>query len=151
MRVPQASGLQLQTVNSVPKSIVVVEDEPSYAELISQLLSHHFTCPVHAFANPREAIHALTSLNPAVVITDYHLPQLTGLEFIKLASLEVPDAAFLLMSGQDSEDEEPGRDVLTALKGRLSKPFSWRALAEEVLRVWPRGTPLPELRGAATP
>jgi len=145
-----AKALQLQTVNFAPKSIVLVEDEPSYAELISHLLSRHFDCPVHLFSNPIEAIPALAALNPAVVVTDYHMPQLTGVEFIKAASLKVPEAAFLLMSGQDINDEEPGLSALAPLKGQLSKPFSWRALADEIVRVWPEGSPLPSLRLAAT-
>jgi len=89
------------TVNYVTKSIVLVEDEPSYAELISQLLSYNFDCPIHCFANPVEAIPALAKLNPGVIVTDYHMPELTGVEFIRLASPTVPTAAFILMSGQD--------------------------------------------------
>lgn len=138
-------------MNSATKSIVLVEDEPSYAELISQLLSRNFDCPVHLFLNPIEAIPALANLNPAVVVTDYHMPQLTGVEFIRVASLKVPDAAFVLMSGQDIDEEEPGLRDLAPLKGQLSKPFSWRTLADEIIRVWPEGSPLPGLRVAATP
>ncbi len=138
-------------MNSAPKSIVLVEDEPSYAELITQLLSCNFDCPVHVFSNPTEAIPALANLNPAVVVTDYHLPQLTGVEFIKLASVEVPKAVFLLMSGQDIEEEEPGLGALTSLKGQLTKPFSWRTLGAEIIRVWPEGSPLPGRRVAAIP
>jgi CheY-like chemotaxis protein len=138
-------------VNFAPKSIVLVEDEPSYAELISQLLSRSFDCPVHVFSNPIDAIPALGNLNPAVIVTDYHMPQLSGVEFIKAASLKVPDAAFLLMSGEDIDEEEPGLSTLAPLKGQLTKPFSWRALADEIVRVWPKDSPLPGRRVAATP
>lgn len=149
-RFRKVSRSAITPVNHAPKSIVLVEDEPSYAELISQLLSRNFDCPVHLFSNPIEALPALANLNPAVVVTDYHMPQLTGVEFIKAASLEVPNAAFLLMSGQDIDEEEPGLHALTPLKGQLSKPFSWRALADEIIRVWPEGSPLPQVRVAAT-
>lgn len=138
----------LTTVNFAPKSIVLVEDEASYAELIFQLLSGKFDCPVHVFSNPIEAISALAILNPAVVITDFHMPELTGIEFIRAASLKVPDAAFLLMSGQDIDEEEPGISTLAPLKGLLTKPFSWRALVDEIIRVWPDGSPFPGLRVA---
>lgn len=140
-------ALQLPTVNVAPKSIVLIEDEPSYAELISHLLSRTFDCPVHVFSNPTEAMQGLAALNPAVVITDYHMPQQTGVEFIKAASSKVPDAAFLLMSGQDIDEAGSGHSTLASLKGQLSKPFSWQTLADEIVRVWPNGSPLPSLPG----
>jgi DNA-binding NtrC family response regulator len=133
-------------VNPAPKSIVVVDDEKSYSELIRQLLSDNFDCPVHAFTNPAQALQQLAALDPAVVVTDYHMPQLHGIAFIRQASAIVPQASFLMISGHDMAAERPELTRLPALKGFLPKPFNWRKLAEEIVRAWPEGLVPPSPR-----
>lgn len=125
------------------KTIVLVDDERSYTDLLAQMLAQNLDCPVHAFVRPLEALEALPRLQPGVVVTDYCMPQLNGLEFIRQASTLVPRASFVLISGHDLSAEEESMAKLTPLKGFLAKPFGWRKLANEILRVWPEGTPAP--------
>lgn len=120
-----------------PRPIVLVDDEKSYTDLMAQMLADHLDCPVHAFARPLEALKVLSSLNPGVVVTDYYMPQLNGLEFIRQAAPWVPDAAFVMITGHNLAAEEEAMARLTVLKGVLEKPFGWRKLAAEILRVWP--------------
>lgn len=130
------------------QSIVLVDDERSYTDLLTQMLSEYFGCPIHAFSRPIDALTALARLNPAVIVTDYNMPQLTGLEFIRQAMPVVPAAAFVMITGHNLSAAEEEMKRLTALKGFLAKPFGWRKLADEILRVWPPGVPAPALRGS---
>jgi DNA-binding NtrC family response regulator len=125
------------------KSIVLVDDERSYTELMTQMLSDNLDCPVHGFTRPMDALKALPQLNAGVIITDYYMPQLDGLEFIRQASAVVPEAAFLLITGHNLSSEQETMDRLAPLKGFLAKPFGWRKLANEVIRVWPPQSPAP--------
>lgn len=134
-------------MNLATKSIVIVDDELSYVEALAELLTRHLDCPVHLFKNPREAVAALPGLNPGVIVTDYHMPQLNGVEFIREAAPRVPDSVFLMMSGQNVAEFEPGLASLAPLKGLLAKPFGWKRLAEEIQRVWPPGSRAPAMRG----
>lgn len=120
-----------------PRPIVLVDDEKSYTDLMAQMLADNLDCQVHAFFRPLEALKALPSLNPGVVVTDYFMPQLNGLEFIRQAAPLVPDAAFVMITGHNLSSEEDAMARLTVLKGVLAKPFGWRKLAAEILRVWP--------------
>jgi two-component system, probable response regulator PhcQ len=138
------------SVNPTPNSIVLVDDEPAYAELVLQLLTRNFDCPVFSFNHPVDALHALPDLAPAVIVTDYHMPGLTGVEFIHAAAVQVPRAVFLLMSGRDVWTEVPQLAALAPLKGTLSKPFSCRKLTDEILRVWPKHYPAPPIRSLAS-
>ncbi len=117
--------------------VVLVDDERSYTDLLTQLLADNLDCPVHAFARPAAALEQLAALNPGVIVTDYYMPELNGLEFIRQAAPRVPGAAFVLISGHNLAAESDNMARLPALKGFLAKPFGWRKLADEIVRVWP--------------
>lgn len=120
-----------------PKAIVLVDDERSYTELMTQLLADNLACPVHSFTRPVDALRAIPHLNASVIVTDYFMPQIDGLEFIRRASVVAPAAAFVLITGHNLSAEQDAMAQLTALKGFLAKPFGWRKLADEIIRVWP--------------
>jgi DNA-binding NtrC family response regulator len=98
---------------------------------------------VHGFNRPLAALAALPDLRPGVVVTDYFMPQIDGLEFIRRATPVVPGASFLIITGHNltTHAEQLGR--LTALRSVMAKPLGWRKLAAEVLRWWPAGVATP--------
>ena len=132
-----------------PKAIVLVDDEKSYTDLLTQMLADNLDCPVHAFSRPELALKALPQLDPGVVVTDYNMPQIDGIEFIRQASPLVPEAAFVLIPGHNLSTEKETMARLAQLKGFLPKPFGWRNLAVEVLRVWPAHLPAPVYKAEA--
>jgi CheY-like chemotaxis protein len=85
-----------------------------------------------------------------VIVTDYHMPQIDGIEFIRQASNVVPQAAFVMITGHNLAQQQDQLDRLKALKAFLPKPFGWRKLAEEILRVWPEDSAAPSHRADAT-
>jgi CheY-like chemotaxis protein len=127
-------------VNPPRKAIVLVDDEKSYVDLLANMLAENLACPVFAYTRPREALAAIPSLDVAAVVTDYHMPQMDGFEFIRHASLLLPNVPFILISGHslhlDGHEFKPD----APLRAILSKPFGWRRLAEEL------GAHVPELR-----
>jgi CheY-like chemotaxis protein len=131
-------------VPTVPtKTIVLLDDEKSYTDLMCRLLAEGFDCPVHAFYRPLEALSALPVLNPGVVVTDYFMPQMDGIEFIRRASALCPGSVFLIITGHNLSAQKDQLERLVALKGVLAKPFGWRTLAAEILKVWPTDVPVP--------
>ena len=127
------------------RSIVIVDDEKSYVELMAQMIADNLDCKVHAFTSPVDALEHLGGISAGVVVTDYSMPQMDGIEFIRQASRVAPKSAFIMISGHDLDmmNEELAR--LKKLKLRLQKPFGWRPLTEAVLKVWP-GPDTPVLR-----
>jgi len=120
-----------------PRAIILVDDEKSYTDLMTEMLAENLSCQVHAFSRPLSALKLLPDLNPGVIVTDYYMPQLNGLDFVRQASALVPEATFVMITGHNLSDEEGAMIRLPALKGFLAKPFGWRKLADEILRVWP--------------
>ena len=60
-----------------------------------------------------------------------------------------PDAAFVMITGHNLASEEEAMARLTVLKGVLEKPFGWRKLAAEILRVWPNHLAPPGYKAGA--
>ncbi len=129
------------------KSIVLLDDEKSYTDLMSQILAEELACPVHGFTRPLEALQAISAINPGVIVTDYFMPQLNGIEFIQQATPLVPGTAFVMITGNNLSAQQDELARLVALRGFLAKPFGWRTLAAEIMRVWPESVPAPTLRG----
>ena len=50
---------------AISKSIVLVDDEKSYADLLTKMLEENLTCPVHSFTRSLEALKALPPRPPA--------------------------------------------------------------------------------------
>jgi DNA-binding NtrC family response regulator len=137
--------LAWKKLDSTNRSIVIVDDEKSYAELIAQMIADNLDCTVYAFTRPMEALGSLNKISAGVVVTDYSMPQMNGIEFIKRASRIAPSAAFILISGDDLDPLCDELARLRRLKMRLRKPFGWRPLADAVLNVWP-GRDIPSFR-----
>jgi two-component SAPR family response regulator len=121
-------------VNPPRKAIVMVDDEKSYVDLLAVMLTENLGCPVFAFTRPREALAALPTINVGVVVTDYHMPQMNGFEFVRQASPLVPNVPFILITGHSLHLVDHDLPVGSPLRAILPKPFGWRRLAEEIAR-----------------
>ena len=132
------------------KIVVLVDDEISYIDLLQQLLSEHLACPVRGFTKPAEALRALPDLNVGLIITDYQMPAMNGLQFISEVQ-KIDDSipavmitAYLLKFTQRELSKVP------SLKAVVRKPFKWKTLAEHVVKYWPDTHP-PAVIGSASP
>lgn len=118
-------------MKSPRKAIVLVDDEKSYVDLLANMLTENLGCPVFAFTRPLDALAAISGIDIGVVVTDYHMPQMDGFEFIRAAALQLPGVPFILITGHSHLIDltiKPG-DPLRAI---LPKPFGWRKLADEI-------------------
>jgi two-component SAPR family response regulator len=80
-----------------------------------------------------------------VIVTDYSMPEMNGVEFIRQATKIAPDAVFIMISGHDLDMIDHELSQLKKLKRRIQKPFSWLPLTKAVIEVWP-GKDAPSFR-----
>jgi CheY-like chemotaxis protein len=90
------------------KTILIVDDEPCYRELLTEYLARELSVKVRAVATGDEAIAELTRSSFSLVITDGFRPQEDVLEFVKKLKDLVP--IMVISGGGDSplEAEKAG-------------------------------------------
>jgi DNA-binding NtrC family response regulator len=125
------------------KAVVILDDEKSYADLLTQQLTDSLACPVFTFNAPLDALAQLPEIDVGIVVTDYFMPQLNGIEFITEATKLRPDAAFIIITGHPLRLTDDALASLSNLKSVLPKPFNWQKLTDEIVRYWPAGSPSP--------
>ncbi len=82
----------------------IVDDDPVMAEAVVAALSRE-GYELRAFTHPRAALDAAAADPPAVVVTDFAMPELNGLEFVLAVRDTSPDTTFLVVSGQATVEQ----------------------------------------------
>jgi two-component system, OmpR family, KDP operon response regulator KdpE len=126
-------------------SVIIIEDEQRIRELAARALAENGHS-VSASANAMDGLHAVVDTSPDLVILDLGLPDLDGMELLKMIRA-VSDVPVIVATARG---EEP--DIVLSLDAgaddHLVKPFSVEQLEARVRAVLrraktaPRGRPL---------
>ena len=120
---------------------MLVDDEVAYIDLLEQLLGEHLACPVRSFSRPADALKALPTLDVGLIVTDFHMPGLDGLEFLGEVAKLQPNLPAVMITAHEIELDCDRAQRLPALKAIVRKPFKWTVLAEEISRHWTGSRP----------
>lgn len=122
----------------VPKkpSLYIVDDEDDILEMLKDLLEDHFQ--VQTFNNPYDLLKKIERLpsdyNLELVISDYNMPELDGLNMMRNVHESLPHLPFILVSGFLDKDI-----CIQALEegvaGLVDKPFRPEGLVKMALSV----------------
>ena len=107
-------------------TVVVADDAQASLELLRTIL----TRDGHTVHTARDGAHALTltlSESPDVVVTDYGMPGMTGLELAEALRRELPRLAVVVATGYD-DTRDGGLEGVTTLR----KPFGQHALGSAI-------------------
>ena len=127
------------------KIVVLVDDEFSYIDLLQQLLGEHLDRPVHGFTKPSDALRGLPKLNVGLIITDFQMPDMNGLQFIAAVQKINPAIPCIMITAYNMTFTDRELAAVPSLKVVIRKPFKWTVLAEEVVKYWPDSNP-PKVR-----
>jgi len=112
----------------------IVDDEESIRTICTSALEENFN--IETFSSGSEALLALNSDKPDLIITDIKMPGLTGIDLLKIVAEKFPNLPTIVMTAHSDID-----NALSAYKGGafeyLSKPFdvdTIRALALKAIR-----------------
>ena len=81
--------------------VFLIEDDEEYAEFLKKSLRKKYR--IHYFKNAEDCLVALKSINPDILITEYQLPGMSGIELYETVNSEYnnTDLKFILMSRID--------------------------------------------------
>lgn len=92
------------TASDIEHSVLVVDDEQNIVNAIRRELSTpplgRFRYAVEGFTDPKAALERVKEKEFEVVVTDYRMPEMDGLEFLKALHVLQPDCARVVLSGQ---------------------------------------------------
>jgi CheY-like chemotaxis protein len=120
-------------------TIVVVDDEPAIVRMCVQVLQSKGHT-VHGFTRADEALDHLTAQAADLVVVDYKMPELSGLEFIQRAWSLRPGVRVVMITAHGT------REVITkanesGVQAVVLKPFTPAELAEGVAKAAGSGGP----------
>jgi two-component system phosphate regulon response regulator PhoB len=121
--------------------ILIVEDEPSIAELISINLSHAGFTVARAF-QADEAALMMRNISPDLVILDWMLPGKSGVQFAKeLRANPATQPLPILMLTAKGEEADKVLGLDAGADDYVTKPFSPKELVARVKALLRRRTP----------
>ncbi len=117
----------LRRPDGTPIRVLVVDDEPSLAELLASVLRYE-GFQIRTAGDGLGAVRAAREFRPDAVVLDVMLPDLSGLEVLGRLRAELPHVCVLFLTARDAvEDRVAG--ITAGGDDYVTKPFS----LEEVL------------------
>jgi CheY-like chemotaxis protein len=112
--------------------IFVVDDEPMLLDLASAILQP-LGYEVRTFRDPQLALAEFPAARPAVLVTDYAMGSMNGMDLVRECKRVNPDQKILLLSG--TVDERIYADATAKPDTFLAKPYQVRDFIESVQRL----------------
>ena len=124
----------------MPKTILVVEDEPTLRETLAEALEADGFRAIQA-GDGRSALERFHADSPDLVLLDLMLPEMSGLEVTRQIRAE-STVPIVMLTARDAEvDKVVGLEL--GADDYVTKPFSSRELAARIRAVLRRGGPAP--------
>lgn len=110
-------------------TVFVVDDEPMLLELAEAILKP-LGYQVRTFRDPELALREFPAAQPAVVITDYAMGRMSGMDLIRECRRLNPGQKMILLSG--TVDEHVFANAPVKPDQFITKPYQIQELAERV-------------------
>jgi diguanylate cyclase (GGDEF)-like protein len=115
------------------ESVLIVDDEIETREVVTRLLSK-LGFSVDSVSNGKNALQELRDEKYTFLITDIKMPELNGIELIKMVKIENPDINIIAMTGYDKDYTYT--DVINAgANDFISKPFKIDEMEAKIRRI----------------
>ena len=112
-------------------NVWIIDDEESIRTICTSALEDLFK--IEAFSSASQALLALNSSKPDLIITDIKMPGMSGLEFLDKVSDKYPDLPTIIITAHANMD-----NALSAYKGGafeyLTKPFDINEIRKLVIK-----------------
>jgi CheY-like chemotaxis protein len=116
------------------KKILIVDDEEHLRSVLQELMVI-FGYEASTAADGCEALEKIEHESFDLVITDIHMPGMTGLEFIKLVKKDHPDIDFIAITGYNTDYRYSGV-IEAGASDFITKPFETNEVEAKINRIF---------------
>jgi len=118
-----------------PTRVLLVDDDPSLADLMANQLDglrEDFSIQVET--NPNDALDVIEAGSVDCVVSDHHMPRMTGLELLRYVREMDPDLPFILFTARGSEEiaSDAVSEGVTDYFRKRRGSEQWRVLANRI-------------------
>src|SRR5262249_46366061 len=100
----ESSGTELRASEPAPGRVLVIDDQAEVRRALGAVLRRRGNHEVMEVGSVRDAIEALKSGDFELVLSDVHMPDLDGVDLLKVLRDQDPDLPVLLVSGSPDLD-----------------------------------------------
>ena len=118
--------------------VLLVDDDPSLADLMAnQLGDLHEEFSIRVETDPNDALGAIENGDFDCIVSDHHMPQMTGLELLRYVREMNPDLPFILFTARGSEEiaSEAVSEGVTDYFRKRRGADQWHVLANRIENV----------------
>lgn len=110
-------------------TVLIVDDDEMMRRLVGRALTHFGFVKIHAAENGAEGVAAAEREMPNIIISDYNMPQMHGLELVQAlrSNTALDQTVVIMLSAADEQDVIEGARTLGA-DTFMVKPFEREAL-----------------------
>ena len=100
-KVSEGESFELKAATGRPLKVLIVEDESQIARLIELELSYE-GYQVDIAKTGKEALDKIENFKPDLIVMDWLLPEIDGLELIRRIRSDGSDIPIIVLTGKDS-------------------------------------------------
>ncbi|MFH1011432.1 MAG: response regulator [bacterium] len=116
-----------------PLKILLVDDSPTMRRILSTTLKHLGYEDIGQAKNGREALSKLHTDGYSFVITDWNMPEMDGLTFVKMMKGESEFSSIpILMVTTRSQQEDVLEAMRAGVNNYIVKPFTPQTLKQKI-------------------
>jgi two-component system OmpR family response regulator len=130
MGTPQVEGIGQMTGSAQQQRVLVVDDEPNLVEVITMALRFQGFA-VQGAASGREALAAVTSFKPHLMILDVMLPDMEGFEVASRLGAQRAGVPIIFLTARDAVEDKV-RGLSGGGDDYMTKPFSIEELLARI-------------------
>jgi len=117
--------------NAAPKAVLLVDDEQPVLRSLQRLLRRE-DFPVITASSGAEALQLLKENEVAVVVSDFRMAEMNGVQLLDKVRDERPDTRRIILTGQADMETVIGAVNRGAVSKFITKPWQTKELAQEL-------------------